>query len=217
MREILDTFLNNRADGLAVRLGGAEHWNFYDWSEYSDGMLGKTQEAEADAAINCLLITALEEVKEICEIAEQPFPYEGIADPLRTAAKERFFVPEAGLVTMRATTEEYTELANSLAVLAGLFTEDEAKAVCEKIADGAVVPCSLSMRIFKYEALLKTDKTRFYPLILEEIRRDYKTMLDAGYDCVWETTKGWPAFDNAGSLCHGWSAVPVLYLPQMQE
>ena len=34
-------------------------------------------------------------------------------------------------------------------------------------------------------------------------------MLDAGSTTVWETEEGSKAFDNAGSLSHGWSAVPV--------
>ena len=36
-------------------------------------------------------------------------------------------------------------------------------------------------------------------------------MLDAGATTVWETADGAAAFDNAGSLCHGWSAIPVYY------
>jgi len=217
LTEILDTFLNNREKGLALRLPGAEHWNFYDWSDYSDGTLGKTQTAEADAAVNFLLISALNSMKEICEIAEAPFSYEGIAEELKKAAKEAFFDSEKGLFTMRKGTEEYTDLANSLAILTDTATKPEAREICESIVAGKTVPCSLSMRIFKYDALLKTDRETYMPYILEEIRRDYKVMLDSGFDCVWETTDGMEAFDNAGSLCHGWSAVPVLYLPQKQK
>ena len=45
--------------------------------------------------------------------------------------------------------------------------------------------------------------------MLSEIRQNYKKMLDAGSDTVWETLDGASAFNLAGSLCHGWSAVPV--------
>ena len=34
-------------------------------------------------------------------------------------------------------------------------------------------------------------------------------MLDDGSTTVWETLEGAEAFHNAGSLCHGWSAVPI--------
>ena len=67
------------------------------------------------------------------------------------------------------------------------------------------------MRAFKYDALLHTDKEKYAPFILGEIRRDYGMMLDAGSTTVWETVEGAPAFGGAGSLCHGWSAVPAHY------
>jgi hypothetical protein len=34
-------------------------------------------------------------------------------------------------------------------------------------------------------------------------------MIETG--TVWETIDGKAAFDNAGSLCHGWSATPIYY------
>lgn len=34
-------------------------------------------------------------------------------------------------------------------------------------------------------------------------------MLKRGADTFWETDKGADDFSRAGSLCHGWSAVPV--------
>ena len=34
-------------------------------------------------------------------------------------------------------------------------------------------------------------------------------MLLTGTDTFWETEEGASAFGYAGSLCHGWSAVPV--------
>ena len=54
-----------------------------------------------------------------------------------------------------------------------------------------------------------TDRERYKASVLEEIRRTYSKMLDAGSTTVWEHIDGAAAFDNAGSLCHGWSAVPI--------
>ena len=34
-------------------------------------------------------------------------------------------------------------------------------------------------------------------------------MLSSGAQTLWETSVGADDFDNAGSLCHAWSAVPV--------
>lgn len=210
---ILGEFLKRRENGLAVRFEGKDYWNFYDWSPYSDGTLGRAEVSEPDAALNCGLILALDALKEICDTCALPFPYAGAADELRRNVKDAFFCPETGLLTMRIGTEEYTDLANVLAILAGVVSSQEASVICDAVTNEKTAACSLSMRIFKYDALLSVNADKYRDYILSEIRRDYKKMIDAGSDCTWETIDGSIAFNNAGSLCHGWSAIPLLYLP----
>ena len=79
-----------------------------------------------------------------------------------------------------------------------------------------MIDCSLAMKCFKYDALISTGKRRWKQRILDEIRADYKAMLDVGATSVWETVDGAKAFSNAGSLCHGWSAIPVYYLRKLR-
>ena len=55
------------------------------------------------------------------------------------------------------------------------------------------------------------DKDKYKDYILNDIRVKYKKMLDLGATSFWETEKGDSDFSNAGSLCHGWSAMPVYY------
>ena len=98
-----------------------------------------------------------------------------------------------------------------MAVYTGIVTGEEARIICDKIAADELIPCSLSLRPFKYDALIMTDKAAYSDYILAEIRRDYGKMLEAGSTTVWETQKGVGDFGSAGSLCHGWSAVPVYY------
>ena len=100
--------------------------------------------------------------------------------------------------------------SNSLAILSGVA--DNAAELCEKIAAGEFLDCTLSMKCFKYDALLLTDREKWQGRVVDEIRSEYKVMLDSGATSVWETAEGAPAFRNAGSLCHGWSAIPILYL-----
>ena len=40
-------------------------------------------------------------------------------------------------------------------------------------------------------------------------------MIARGATTFWETEKGAEDFNNAGSLCHGWSAMPVFYLNEL--
>jgi len=55
------------------------------------------------------------------------------------------------------------------------------------------------------------DAEKYKDAVLSEIRSTYKVMLDEGSTTVWETAKGAEDFGGAGSLCHGWSAIPVYY------
>ena len=55
------------------------------------------------------------------------------------------------------------------------------------------------------------DTEAYKPWVLADIEAVYKPMLDAGATSVWETEKGEADFSRAGSLCHGWSAMPVYY------
>ena len=41
-------------------------------------------------------------------------------------------------------------------------------------------------------------------------------MLKAGSTTVWETELGEEDFSGAGSLCHGWSAMPIYYYHTLQ-
>ncbi len=210
--DVMNVFLARKQGRLIRKFEGKEHWNFYDWSQYSEGTLGKSEEGTTDGMINCLTVFALDNLEKACELTGLTFPYPGVADEIRKETKRVFFDRIKGLMTMEGGTEKYTDILNSMAILAGVITHDEAKSVCEKMILGQTVPCSLSMRALKYDALLTTDRERYEPHILAEIRRDYGKMLSAGSDTVWETVKGAEDFHGAGSLCHGWSAVPVLYL-----
>ena len=88
---------------------------------------------------------------------------------------------------------------------------DEASVIADEIVRDSMTPTSLSMNILKYEALLAVNAEKYKDYILSEIRRTYKIMLDAGSDTVWETILGEADFGGAGSLCHGWSALPIYY------
>ena len=62
-----------------------------------------------------------------------------------------------------------------------------------------------------FDALLAVNKEKYSDFILQEIDRIYAKMLQEGATSFWETEKGADDFDGAGSLCHGWSAIPIYY------
>ena len=54
-------------------------------------------------------------------------------------------------------------------------------------------------------------------ILLENIKKIYGRMLDAGATTFWETEDGPYYPSGAGSLCHGWSAMPIYYLRVLLE
>jgi hypothetical protein len=124
-------------------------------------------------------------------------------------------VEEDGLFTMKMGERIYTQLANSVAILNGFTTSEEAKRICEKLCTEELYASGLSMKVFKYDALLQTDEAGYKQYILDDMRKDFSVMIAAGATSTWETIEGAVAFENAGSLCHGWTALPVYYFHRL--
>lgn len=205
---VCDEFIRNSPNGLIQKFQGKQHWNFYDWAEHLEGSLGRAESSVPDIVINCLFVMALDSLEAMCNKTSTEFKYSGMADALRKRIREEF-ASDAVLLTHVKGGNIYTTLGNSLAVLCKAVTGHDALNICDEIVAGNTTPSSLSMNIWKYEALMTTDAEKYRNYILDEIRATYKIMLDAGSTTVWETAKGSVDFGNAGSLCHGWSAVPV--------
>ena len=209
---IIEVFIENRKDGLVSRFAKKSCWNFYDWTDFADGDLSETEKEKPDLFINCLFILALESLKKICLVIHEEFLYQEILDTVRKQARKAFYREDKGLFSVTENGEEYTELGNSLAVLCKIVEEDKNGCICEKLANNEFIACSLSMKTWKYEALLSCDQEKYRERVLDEIRFTYKVMLDAGATSVWETIEGENfGTRGKGSLCHGWSAIPVYY------
>ena len=160
--------------------------------------------------VNCLFIDALENFKTICSALNAEFAYDDVLAETRKRTVEYFFRADSGLFSLDKG-EFYHSLPNAFAVLLGLAEGDRAAHICEEIASGVTAECSLSMKIFIYDALLSDDPEKYRDFVLDEIRRNYTPMLEGDSGCAWETVGGYTDFKGAGSLCHGWSAVPIYF------
>ncbi len=214
---VIKPFVENIKDGLVCKFKGACYWNFYDWTDHMDGFEGGGNYDDyvnafgPDLMINLLTIMALENLQYVCEFLGQNFEYFDILAMLRRRTKECFFVKESGLYKMNKDDEVYPAFANALAVILELSVGDEAKKICSRLASGeGMIECALATKVFKFDALLKTDEN-YKDKVLAELREDFTKMLDAGATSTWETLDGEKAFNDAGSLCHGWTALPVYY------
>ena len=133
--------------------------------------------------------------------------YRKKAEALNIRINQMFWNDREGICYNFPEHNTYSQLGNALAILCGAVTGDEAKELCERIfKDPKMTPITLSMQCFKYDAWLKIDKKKYAPIILDDIEENYAVMVDYGSTTVWEGI-----IDDAMSMCHGWSALPIYY------
>ena len=190
--------------GLIPRLP-APAWNFYEWSEGSDGQTPGSERCY-DLLLNLFYLHAVRHTDRL-------FGERTDTVAMRAAIRKTFYDGERGLYRLSSEGEPiYSVLGNAVAILVGLGD----RAIAERIlSDSTLVPITLSMNTFLYDALLSLGG--YEEEILSDILKKYMPMLDAGATTFWETERGAEDFDGAGSLCHGWSALPVYYLSVLRE
>lgn len=180
------------------------YWNFYEWSEYS----WQEESGQENLILNCAFVYACERFRKLCEWKnETPF-FSFDTEEMKQTVQKHFYSEETGLYFVSTAQKTvFNQLGNAMAMLIGLGDARTYQAV--KSGEG-VIPATLSMRGFVYDAILEADHAN-EEFILNDIRERYKAMLDAGATSFWETESGAAAFDRSGSLCHAWSALPVIY------
>ena len=220
IKKTLGVFLDRiDENGLAKPFDEPTMWNFYEWSDGLEGIgyweveKKKHECFDYDLALNTLISYAITRMMMINErLGLDSGELTVKKERLNAAIHRHFFSPERGLFETRQGSAHYSRLANSLALLAGVISGEGAERMAEVlVADEGMIDVSLSMRTFFYDALLLVDREKYSDFILADIERVYTPMLSLGNNTVWETELGEADFGNAGSLCHGWSAIPIYY------
>ncbi|MDD6683222.1 MAG: hypothetical protein PUE61_08745 [Clostridiales bacterium] len=213
LESLMQVFTDRLENNLAPVFSESCHWNFYEWSEGLSGQLFHWDEKRFDAALNCLLSLALQAMDHLALALDRDSGYLALAEKINAAIRTQFFDEKRRIFVNSTEDDHGSELVNALAILCGASHGEEAKELAALLAqtDNGLTPATLSMRCFPYDALLKTDRARYAPWVIGDIDRRYEKMLAAGATSFWETEKGEQDFSRAGSLCHGWSAMPVYY------
>ena len=205
LKKIFGTFSEKIDDNGLIAAFPYPYWNFYEWAEESNNewQIGRKSTdvyiKSYDLILNCAYVYA---AKYYCKLFSEDIDLSEMKESIR---KTFYNGNDFKLSTL---TEKSSQLGNSFAILIGIGDEALAKRI---ISDENTVKATLSMKAFVYDALLSFGDG-YADYILNDIRRSYKNMLDAGATSFWETENGEADFDGAGSLCHGWSAMPVYYL-----
>lgn len=210
IEKILSTITKNIKDDLIMAFEDPPFWNFFEWTEDSDGM---------DANATCyLMMNAM-----YCYIHDMYKELSGKSfydtNKIREATKKKFF--DGNKYVLNDQSKRDSQLGNAFLVLASIEGQEMVNKIAEDIKtcwakeEGSMIKASLSMKAFVYDALLKYED-KFSDVVLQDIRYTFLKMINDKHfsGTFWETEEGQSAFGDAGSLCHGWSAIAAYYLPK---
>ena len=179
------------------------YWNFYEWTPNSDGA---AKDERYHLILNCAFVYSCQYFSKLCDMIGESFEVD--VERIKRAIEETFLNRESGVFVLSpASGESASQLGNAMALLVGLGDGRTVDAIKN---DARLIPASLSMLTFVFDALLARD-ANCKEYILEHIRKTYGHMLSCGATSFWETIDGESEFSGAGSLCHGWSAIPIHY------
>jgi len=185
----------------------APYWNFHEWSDGNNGVRRPDETGEITHLIlNCAFVYSAVRFKKLCAMSGVEFDVD--TDAIKAGISEEFFNPDEGIFsTSTSRRGSYSQLGNAFALLIGLGDWRTLEAVKN---DKRLTPATLSMLGYVYDAIIAGDPDH-KKYILADIRKKYGYMLDCGATSFWETIIGEADFGRAGSLCHGWSAMPLYY------
>lgn len=214
LERILSAFLQREEMDLTPNFEGEDKWNFYEWEEGLDGELGKPLKKGFDLCLNALIIIALRSFERISKLLKKSISFEEKIEKIQKACRSCFYDKEKVLYWNSLTNSNVSVLGNSLAILSDIASKEEATEIAKKLVNPlsfGLTETSLSMKRFLYDALLKTDEETYRSFVLADIYSILEETKKEGNGTFFETMEGSRAFENAGSLCHGWGSTLVLY------
>jgi len=195
---VLDAY--ERCRGSAGLPEDLPYWNWIDWCP--GWKRGVPPGAEAGPVLShaAKYGIALRQAAEFCRWLGRDGVAAGLEDrhaSLRAAARERFWTGDR---FRENTVDDYaSRLGNAYAVLAGFHEPEAAPGLARLLLPGVLPDCSYFGYFFVREALWRLDACD-----LGEELQPWFHMLDLGLSTWAEDTVFWR------SLCHGWSANPVI-------
>jgi hypothetical protein len=238
--EVVKAFLQNSFSEKVLNLWrGDKYLNFHEWTASLDGNLSlKLCDANPedkdycfDANLTALFITATERLAQTCafistadnirdrsrsEYMTKANYYMNVSEKMKQHFNSFFYNAEKGLYASYLSGNgqfDYSEFTNAMAIYCGAASllpsgyENIGKALVEN--HNTLTQISLSHTMFKYEALLRIDNS-YIDYIMKDIEYKWGNMLFSGATSFRETDEDSSSFDNTGSLCHGWSATPLI-------
>lgn len=184
-------------------------WNFYD----SVAGLDDVRDKETDALINlyfCLALKKLMEVEKHFRNKELIMKIRKLYKELKASVNKNFYDRKKKLYfTFLDDQNHICKLSQALALLSET-AKNKSDLRKKLVYDNTLTDLTLCTKQFEYEALLPEAK-KYGDYILKNIRKIWGKMIFSSADTMYETPKGASDFGGAGSLCHGYSALPAYW------
>ncbi len=214
-QRILENFEKRTSDRGVHCFKEIPYWNFYEWCDGLDGgdiFRNYEKEESVDCILTGLAVLAAKGIAALAtRVGNRAMATKWSAYARRlSVCMEGFYDSEKGLYASFIKDGErqgWHAHTQAVALLTVEMTEDRKQTLCNvlKNSEGKVVDMTFAALQFKYDAIIGCQGDVDW--CVEDICKIFGDMLFQGATSYWETSFGEADFDDAGSLCHGWSAV----------
>ena len=183
-------------------LGYLPRWNFVDWSFKNGGVPAGGREGNS-SILTLQYVYALQMAADLNEQLGRPETaqyYAGLASKLSDNVKKQCWDSSRKMLADTPEMKEFSQHANVMAILDGLYTGQQAKDLMKRIMnDTSLIQTTYYYRFYLFQALKKTGLEKEF---FNELGPWYH-MLDLGLTTFAEQP------EPTRSDCHGWSSSPL--------
>jgi alpha-L-rhamnosidase len=203
-----------RKSGLYLTPDFPDSWHFYEWVPGLDkaGSPGLT----LDAPYNLYLHETLKAYCQMLRLSgniQEADKIDAKRHDLGHAIAKTFWDGRKQCLSSFVLDGKHSgchQLVQCLALNEKLLDLEQEKQLVGKLFDNGMQAMTLSSMLYLLRALMDRDEAS-RKTVSSVIHDNWGKMILAGASTCWETIRGEADFGGAGSLCHGWSALPVYY------
>lgn len=201
--DVIGQYVN--PEGLLEKLPG---WSFMDWIWLKTWHTGEAPGSQdgVSALINLMYLLSLQKVAELEDLTGSPLraqDWRERAEALKPVLLAKFWDEERGLLADELTHQCFSEHAQCLAVLAGLFSpQQQERAMDTMLAASDLAKTTIYFRFYYFDALFRTGRAQ---KVLDSFA-DWRELLDHGLMTTIESP------EPSRSDCHAWGAHPLFFM-----
>lgn len=205
----------DRKSGLYLTPVSPECWHFYEWvpgldKEFAPGC------RNLDAPYNLFLHESLRAYSQMLRMSgdnQEAEEIEAKSHDLGHAIAKTFWDGEKQCMSSFVSDGKHSgchQLVQCLTLNEKVLDIEREKLLVGNLSNPDIQEMTLSSMLYLVRALMNRDAGS-RKLISSVIQENWGKMVLSGASTCWETIEGEADFEGAGSLCHGWSALPVYY------